>query len=159
MFNVVNGTSVPKSLDFPEKGGDFKVNPESPPTKPPSKSAATKQKPQKSPIMAVSMRPLPSFEFEVTIARQYKNVKVYSIGFHSANRLVNAVNKLRYKGKVQVCPGIVGWTAFLEIPLEGPVCPPPETDTLIVPGIGIVPIAGKIVPDDQLGNRVEWGVS
>jgi len=79
---------------------------------------------QKSPIIAVSMRPLPQLEFEVTIARQYKPIKVYRANFLSANRLVTAVNNCRYAGKCEVSPNVVGWTAYLEIPVK-PVYPPP----------------------------------
>lgn len=34
--------------------------------------------------------------------------------------------------------------------------PKPETADIIVPGIGFVPFRGFIVPDDDLGNRIEW---
>jgi len=111
MLYQTSGTSVPPSLDSPFEGGNFKVKPKHPPKKPH--------------ILAVSLRPLPNLEFEVTVARLYKKPRVYLVGPLSANRLVNVINVCRHDGRANICPSTIGWTAFLDIPVIKPVYPPP----------------------------------
>lgn len=42
--------------------------------------------------------------------------------------------------------------------LDGKLKPEGESkrDTILVPGMGFVPVVGAIWPDQKLGNRVEW---
>ena len=109
MLHNSSGTSVPPPLDSSKEQQDFKQ------VKLPNFPAA-----KKCPIVAVTIRPL-SNEFEVTIARRYKPIKVYLTGLLSASRLVATVNDLRRKGRAYVVPQMVGWTAFVEA-----VYPPPS---------------------------------
>lgn len=153
MLHYSSGTSVPPSLDSPEKGTDFKQDPspgwEKDPTgipetfcvptwwqgvvdsvfiQPPLPGVKPREK---SPILAVSLRPLPvdaamPLEFEVTVSRLRKKPKVYTASFSAANRLVAAVNNLRWSDRATVCPSVVGWTAYIDLPVKGPAYPPPE---------------------------------
>lgn len=40
--------------------------------------------------------------------------------------------------------------------LEGKLSPEPE-ETLLVPGVGFVPVLGQIGDHPEIGNKVQWG--
>jgi len=81
---------------------------------------------KKSPVIAVSLRPLPHLEFEVRIDRRCKKPKVYSANILSANRMVQAINNLRHKNRAVIVPVATGWVAFTGGTFDETVCPPPR---------------------------------